>query len=72
MPSPAPLAGRSLAAAVWTGDAVIVWGGYGKGSTFNDGAAYDRVSDTWRILPAAPLSQRTPIATVWTGNELIV
>jgi Kelch motif len=70
--SPAPLAGRSLVAAAWTGDAVLVWGGYAKGSRFNDGAAYDPKTDTWRMLPMAPLSARVPVATVWTGRELIV
>jgi hypothetical protein len=68
----APLAGRSLAAAVWTGDEVLVWGGYARGGTFADGAAYDPVTDIWRTLPAAPLSARAPVATVWTGTEMVV
>jgi len=70
--TPAPLSGRSLAAAVWTGDEVLVWGGYAKGGTFDDGAAYDPATGTWRVLPAAPLSARAPVATVWTGTEMIV
>jgi hypothetical protein len=70
--SPAPLAGRSLPAAVWTGDEVLVWGGYDRGSTFADGAAYDPATGAWRQLPAAPLSARAPVAAAWTGTEMLV
>ena len=68
----APLAVRSLAAAVWTGDEVLVWGGFARGAMFADGAAYDPATGTWRVLPPAPLSARAPVATVWTGTEMIV
>jgi hypothetical protein len=70
--APAPLAGRSVAAAVWTGDEVLVWGGYDRGRTFADGAAYDPATGAWRPLPAGPLSARAAVATAWTGTELLV
>jgi hypothetical protein len=68
--SRSPLAGRSLAAAVWTGDEVIVWGGYAKGGTFNDGAAYDPATDAWRQLPRVKLSPQASTAA-WTGSRVL-
>lgn len=52
----APIAGRSLPAMAWTGDEVLVFGGYDEAfEPLTDGAAYDPVADTWRpILDMAP------------------
>jgi hypothetical protein len=70
-----PLDGRSDPAFAWTGSELLVWGGWDGGFRdppyFDDGAAYDPVRGTWRMLPAAPLSARTTFS-VWTGKELIV
>jgi hypothetical protein len=73
----APLSGRQGQAAVWTGQEMVVWGGYhdlaGRASRVtDDGAAYDPVSNTWRMLPPAPLSARTDPIAVWTGREVLV
>jgi hypothetical protein len=74
LPAP-PLDGRSDPAYAWTGRELVIWGGWDGGFRdppyFDDGAAYDPVARTWRILPAAPLAARAPFA-VWTGAELIV
>jgi hypothetical protein len=71
--SKAPLSGRSLAGAVWTGSEVLVWGGADSWpDAFEDGAAYHPASDHWRLLPDSPLSARVPLVTVWTGTEMIV
>jgi len=59
----------------WTGRQLLVWGGvtYSGGSPveFDDGAAYDPATDSWRALPKAPIDGRSPL-WVWTGRELIV
>jgi hypothetical protein len=38
----------------------------------DDGAAFDPVTGSWRVLPASPIDGRTYAATVWTGTEMIV
>jgi hypothetical protein len=73
--APAPIAARSGAAAVWSGDELLVWGGYrfdGVERPLGDGAAYDPATDTWRILPDAPIEARAYPAAVWTGEELLI
>jgi hypothetical protein len=70
-----PLAGRSDAASAWTGEELLIWGGYDGGFReepfFDDGAAFDPEAGTWRMLPDPPVGARTPFS-VWTGRELIV
>ncbi len=72
---PSPLEGRSGSAFAWTGQELLIWGGWDGGFRdppyFSDGAAYDPVSGTWRMLPAAPIDARTAFS-VWTGEEMIV
>jgi hypothetical protein len=60
--------------AVWTGAAMLVWGGTTLfHEELGDGSAYDPVADTWQPLPTdgAP-SVRGHHTAVWTGNEMIV
>jgi len=66
------LSGRTCPA-VWTGTDMVVFGGEGLGTSFDDGARYCLAEDTWAMLPAegAP-SSRTGHAMVWTGKEVIV
>ncbi len=70
-----PLSGRSDTATAWTGEELLIWGGFDGGFRevpyFDDGAAFDPTTETWRMLPAAPIGARTPFS-VWTGRELIV
>jgi N-acetylneuraminic acid mutarotase len=75
--APAPISGRGQAAAVWSGREVIVWGGAdelpdGSGGKRIDGAAYDPVTDSWRLIPQAPLNPRSGWRAVWAGNRLVV
>lgn len=70
--APSPLAGRSTMASVWTGEEMLIWGGEGGGNFFDDGAAYDPMTDTWRALSPAPLSARNAPAAIWTGSEMIL
>jgi len=68
-----PLAPRAYPASTWTGDELLIWGGSDgrQERFFDDGAAYDPNTDTWRRLPQAPIEPRAPL-WVWTGQELIV
>jgi hypothetical protein len=52
---------------------MIVFGGEGMGTSFDDGARYCFADDTWAPLPpnGAP-SSRTGHAAVWTGKEIII
>jgi hypothetical protein len=45
-------------------------GGYAKGGTFNDGAAYDPATDAWRQLPRVKLSPQASTAA-WTGSRVL-
>jgi hypothetical protein len=76
--APGPLEPRALAASAWTGSELLVWGGWSGASGyefaqgfFENGAAYDPVSDSWRTLPPAPIGARAPLS-VWTGREMLV
>jgi len=64
--------GRSGANAVWTGSAMVVWGGYDFGPK-NTGGRYDPVADRWRptSLVGAP-SARSGSGAVWTGSHVVV
>jgi hypothetical protein len=70
---PSPLGPRSVPASAWTGQELLVWGGQDAAGTsfYDDGAAYDPATDTWRVLPPSPLSARVPLS-VWTGSEWIL
>src|SRR5829696_1672324 len=73
----APIAPRRLAAAVWAGDRLLVWGGIqnvgaDKLAYPDDGAAYHPRSDRWRPLAKAPVPGRASPLTVWTGDRAIV
>lgn len=68
--APSPRAGH---AAVWTGQHLLVWGGFGNSAYLGDGARYDPVSDTW--LPLATLDAPAPRRfhnALWTGRELLI
>lgn len=74
---PASLEGRDNTAGVWTGEQLLVWGGYGRSDTctpcfYGTGAAYDLASDSWTPIAPAPLSGRGAHRAVWTGREMLV
>lgn len=69
----APIKGRYLHSAVWTGREMVVWGGRAlDGSARSDGAAYDPATNRWRILPPAPFVSSGSQAVVWARDQLIV
>lgn len=63
---------RTRFASIWTGTEFIVWGGTSGGISWNDGAAYNPSTDTWRLLAASPLAGRHDPCAVWTGTEMII
>ncbi|MBO0869560.1 MAG: hypothetical protein J2P15_13440 [Micromonosporaceae bacterium] len=70
-----PVPGRIGAAAVWTGDEMVVWGGASgtyPGTLRADGVAYEPGTRTWRMLPPSPLGARSGTASVWTGHAMFV
>ncbi|MGZ6974700.1 MAG: Kelch repeat-containing protein [Acidimicrobiia bacterium] len=76
----APVPARMGAEGVWTGNRMVVWGGFGPdGPTgagdrgmLGKGASYDPATSSWQALPASPLKARTNHAMVWTGHEVLV
>lgn len=76
--APTSLGGRMSHAAVWTGDALLIWGGvtgYGGTDTIlitSTGVRYDPASGAWSPLSNAgrPGASRFPIA-VWTGSRML-
>lgn len=69
--SPGPLSGRGAHRAVWTGQEMVVWGGFNT-TELNDGAAYNPDSDSWAALPASPLLARQGQAMVWAGDQAVI
>jgi hypothetical protein len=74
----APLAERSrfAVASTWTGQEYLFWGGQSRRqdghTSHDDGAAYDPVAQTWRMLPPAPISPRSGAVSVWLGSHWLI
>jgi hypothetical protein len=70
----APIAPRMAAESVWTGNRLVVTGGYNVGEEDDrrDGAAFDPVAGTWSPIAARPAPGScggvVPCAGVWTGS----
>ena len=70
--SNAPTA-RSGHTAVWTGAAMIVWGGLDPTSYANTGARYDPETDTWSGTSTIGAPEgRAQHSVVWSGSEMVV
>ncbi|HYV17731.1 MAG TPA: MopE-related protein [Verrucomicrobiae bacterium] len=66
------LSGRISHASVWTGNSMIVWGGF-SGLYENTGSRYDPVTDLWNPVSTvnAPTGRARHTA-IWAGNRMIV
>lgn len=64
---------RSAHGAVWTGSALVVWGGRQGATLLGDGAIYHPGSNSWTAisLVGAP-TPRAGHQMVWTGEEVLV
>jgi hypothetical protein len=68
----APISPRFQHAAVWTGDEMIVLGGYDGGEGPEDGAAaYSPQTGEWRELADPPDGITGAPVAVWTGTEVV-
>lgn len=66
---------RSAHTAVWTGSAMLVFGGANLGSALpvSGGLVYTRSSNSWAAMSTAGMpAARTQHGAIWTGNEMIV
>lgn len=69
---------RNFHTAVWSGSRMIVWGGLSgqpePTRTFNDGAMYDPIDDSWQqtSMGADVPEARCVHEAVWTGTEMLV
>ena len=73
LPSLTITSGKRASAMVWSGRALIVWGGYGEtyeGET-DAGFLLDLGADRWRPLPAGGVARRGHTA-IWTSRGLLV
>jgi N-acetylneuraminic acid mutarotase len=69
----APVA-RWLHTAVWTGDRMVIWGGYNNvQGTTNTGGRYNPTDDSWTATSTtgAPAGKEAHTA-IWTGSRMIV
>jgi hypothetical protein len=59
--------------AVWTGNQLVVWGGYGTTSALSTGGIYNPATNTWKPMSDinAP-SPRFRHSMVWTGSKVVV
>jgi hypothetical protein len=75
-----PLVPRTGAAVAWTGQELIVSGGFvpsptgdaGESETIGDGAAFDPTTGQWRPIADSPVGAATSAATAWTGDRMLV
>jgi N-acetylneuraminic acid mutarotase len=72
----APISTRENPMIVWTGHEMIVWGGLSNGKATAadrvESAAYDPVTDSWRVLPTSGLPAIELAPAAWTGSEFVV
>jgi N-acetylneuraminic acid mutarotase len=63
---------RTYHTAVWTGNEVIIWGGYDAITPYlNSGGRYTPDTDSWTPTAVTP-SERLFHSAVWTGSEMII
>jgi N-acetylneuraminic acid mutarotase len=59
--------------AVWTGDAMVIWGGCSGAQCYNTGSVYTPTSNSWQVLDTANAPEaRGNHRAVWTGDVMIV
>lgn len=66
---------RLLHTSVWTGNAMIVWGGTGGAGSLNDGGAYNPGLGSWATIPnslSGTPAARVLHSAIWSGTELII
>jgi N-acetylneuraminic acid mutarotase len=71
--APSPRAHPGRGGFTWSGEELLVWGGFGPTGEVGGGSRYHPGSDTWTPMSevGAP-SPRYGHVTVWSGDEMIV
>ena len=74
---PSPPEARAAPAEAWTGDRLLIWGGfvytgYSDEEAKGDGFAFDARAGTWEPISPSPLAARVSPASEWTGEEMLV
>lgn len=64
--------GREAHTAVWTGDSMIVFGGYDGAALLNSGGQYYPQADTWGTTANVGAPYAALHSAVWTGDRMIV
>lgn len=63
---------RNSHTAIWTGDSMIIWGGFGNGNNpLPSGSIYSPGTQTWTAIPTN-LSGRYQHSAIWTGSEMLI
>jgi N-acetylneuraminic acid mutarotase len=66
-------AGRGSHTVVWTGNRMVVWGGYNGFALFQSGGRYDPDADLWTSTSTVDAPPgRAQHTAVWTGSRMIV
>lgn len=58
--------------AIWTGNRMIIWGGYSEIEHLRSGGAYSPDTAQWTQLPQNSLNPRSGHTAVWTGEDMII
>ncbi|MEX1005457.1 MAG: hypothetical protein WD156_08815 [Acidimicrobiia bacterium] len=72
--APIPITPAERLGADWTGNELIIWGGYatyGDGHVSDRGALYDPATDTWTVMADSPLGARCDHSLSWTGEVAV-
>lgn len=78
--SPTPIAPAERLGGAWTGDQLIIWGGYATygghdqdgDAVYGDGVSYDPTTDTWTVFPPALIADRCDHSATWTDGLFVV
>lgn len=62
---------RTMAACVWTGTEMVVWGGMPRAGNVNMGGRYNPQTDTWTLFDTGEYIWDGTEAVVWTGSKVI-
>lgn len=67
----APLDERGAAVVEWTGDRLVIWGGWTEAGERGDGAVWHPETG-WTPMAPSPLGPRDSVASAWTGDRLLI
>jgi N-acetylneuraminic acid mutarotase len=65
--------GRNAHTAIWTGDKMIIWGGYNTSGCLLTGSRYDPVANGWAptSIIDVPIARKNHTA-IWTGVKMVI